>query len=113
MPRFALAPLLTIVALVVSLSGSVAGAAPLEQAPACRFTLGFQALHDLIPDRVGDCQDDESHNPTNGDALQHTTAWHGRGGLLVWRKCDNWTAFTDGATTWINGPGGVATRGNA
>ena len=36
-----------------------------------------------------------------------------RGGLLVWRKCDDWTAFTDGATTWINGPAGVVTRPNA
>src|SRR5262245_60585679 len=78
----------------------------------CEFVLGFKALADLIPDRVGNCLDNESHNPANGDALQHTTAWHGQGGLLVWRKADNWTAFTDGATTWINGPGGLVSRPN-
>src|SRR5262249_39683584 len=78
-----------------------------------QFQLGFQALHDWNPAMVGDCTDDESHNPANGDGLQHTTAWHGKGGLLVWRKADNWTAFTDGSTTWINGPFGVQSRPNA
>jgi len=80
--------------------------------PGCQFRLGFATLHDLIPTIVGDCVDDESHNPVNGDGIQHTTAWHGKGGLMVWRKADNWTAFTDGATTWINGPVGVVTRPN-
>ena len=55
---------------------------------------------------VGQCTGDESH-AANGDALQTTT-----GGLLVWRKADNWTAFTDGATTWINGPAGIQSRPN-
>jgi hypothetical protein len=35
------------------------------------------------------------------------------GGLLVWRQADNWTAFTNGITTWINGPEGLAARPNA
>jgi sortase (surface protein transpeptidase) len=73
----------------------------------CQFVLGFQALHDLIPAEVGDCTDDESHNPANGDALQHSS-----GGLLVWRKADNWTAFTDGSHTWVNGPNGIQERLN-
>jgi sortase (surface protein transpeptidase) len=73
----------------------------------CRFVLGFQALHDLIPVVVGDCRDGEAHNPVNGDALQQTS-----GGLLVWRKADNWTAFTDGFHTWVNGPNGVQERLN-
>jgi hypothetical protein len=34
------------------------------------------------------------------------------GGLLVWRKADNWTAFTDGYRTWINGPAGIQQRLN-
>ena len=55
----------------------------------------------------------EHHNAQNGDGLQETTAWHGKGGLLVWRKSDNWTAFTDGSTTWVNGPYGVQRRPNA
>jgi hypothetical protein len=42
------------------------------------------------------------HDPATGDALQQTT-----GGLLVWRKADNWTAFTDGFRTWVHGPDGA------
>jgi hypothetical protein len=71
----------------------------------CVFQLGFKTLRDLIPDKVGDCQENERTNPVNGDSEQITT-----GGLLVWRKADNWTAFTDGATTWINGPQGLSSR---
>src|SRR5207248_3304588 len=76
--------------------------------PTCTFTLGFETLHDQIPGIVGDCIEDEHHNPENGDGLQQTT-----GGLLVWRKPDNWTAFTNGSTTWINGPEGLVSRPNA
>ncbi len=61
----------------------------------------------MIPSVVGDCLENEHHNPENGDALQRTG-----GGLLVWRKADNWTAFTDGITTWIAGPAGLASRPN-
>ena len=31
---------------------------------------------------------------------------------MAWRKADNWTAFTDGNRTWINGPYGLADRLN-
>ena len=55
----------------------------------------------------GSCLENETHNPKNGDGLQHTT-----GGLIVWRKADNWTAFTDGYNTWINGPNGLQERRN-
>jgi hypothetical protein len=89
---------------------------PLTPAPAhaanCEFVLGFKALHDMIPDIVGQCTTNEYHNAQNGDGLQQTTAWHGKGGLLVWRKADNWTAFTDGDSTWINGPQGLQNRKN-
>jgi hypothetical protein len=71
----------------------------------CEFILGFKTLHDLIPEVVGDCDSDEFHNPENGDGLQRTT-----NGLLVWRKADNWTAFTNGSTTWVNGPFGLQSR---
>ena len=73
----------------------------------CEFVLGFKTIHDLIPDRVGECLENERHNPVNGDTLQRTT-----GGLLVWRKSDNWTAFTDGYHTWVNGPNGLQQRLN-
>src|SRR5438132_10035603 len=82
------------------------------QADDCQFRLGFKTLHDLIPAVVGDCLVDEHHNPTNGDGLQETTGATGAGGLLVWRKADNFTAFTDGYRTWINGPFGLQTRLN-
>ena len=71
----------------------------------CQFVLGFKALRDLIGhDIVGECLENEHHG-ANGDALQQTT-----GGLLVWRKADNRTAFTDGYRTWINGPNGLEQR---
>jgi hypothetical protein len=78
-----------------------------QGAPDCAFVLGFATLHDLIPSVVGGCVDDEQHNPANGDALQQTTQ-----GLLVWRKADNFTAFTDGYHSWVNGPYGVQERLN-
>lgn len=78
----------------------------------CRFVLGFAALKGLIdeaegPATVGECLENERFNPQNGDALQLTS-----GGLMVWRKFDNWTAFTDGYRTWINGPFGLQRRLN-
>ena len=78
----------------------------------CEFILGFAALKALIdeaegPEKVGECLENQRFNPENGDALQQTT-----GGLLVWRKADNWTAFTDGYRTWINGPYGLQSRLN-
>jgi len=78
-----------------------------SQAPKCQFVLGFQALHDLDPADIGDCIANQVAAP-NGDALQGTTK-----GLLVWRKADNWTAFTDGFHTWINGPDGLQERLNS
>ena len=56
---------------------------------------------------MGQCREDEHHNPTNGDGLQATT-----NGLLVWRKADNFTAFTDGYRTWVQGPFGLQERLN-
>jgi hypothetical protein len=78
----------------------------------CEFKLGFKALRDQIPEQVGVCLEDEHFNVANGNAEQRTTAHHGRGGLLVWRKADNWTAFTDGHWTWVAGPFGVQRRLN-
>ncbi len=84
------------------------------RADTCQFVLGFKTLHDLIPDTVGDCLVDEHHNADNGDGLQETTGPVGGTGtgLLVWRKADNWTAYTDGYHTWINGPYGLQERLN-
>ena len=81
-------------------------AAHAQQAPNCQFTMGFAAFHTTDPGVVGDCLDDQRY-AVNGDATQDTTK-----GLLVWRKADNWTAFTNGSTTWLNGPFGLVTRSN-
>ena len=98
-------PLLGIVCLTSIWLGSAAPAVA-QTAPACQFILGFKTLHDLVPDTVGSCVEDQGFAP-NGDAQQHTAK-----GLLAWRKVDNWTAFTDGYTTWINGPDGLVSRLN-
>lgn len=86
-----------------------AGAGPLPPLHAavydCEYRGGFKTLHDLIPDVVGDCLENERHDPTTGDGLQWTAH-----GILLWRKADNWTAFTDGPTTWVLGPDGVQSR---
>lgn len=82
------------------------------QAPSCGFQLGFKAIADQIGTEVGQCLENEHFNTDNGNAEQRTTAWHGKGGLLVWRKADNWTAYTDGANTWVNGPFGIQKRAN-
>lgn len=75
----------------------------------CRFVLGFATLRDLVgAEKVGACLEDQQTNQENGNAEQRTT-----GGLMVWRKADNFTAFTDGGTTWINGPNGLQSRPNS
>ena len=79
-------------------AGSVSPAVLYAQQPACAFKLGFATLRDLIVGQYGDivgrCLEDERFEPSTGNALQRSS-----GGLLVWRKADNWTAFTDGART--------------
>jgi hypothetical protein len=93
--------LLVTVVLLASLLPSAASAAD------CQFQLGFKAIADQIPDVVGQCSENEHYNQRNGDSLQATS-----GGLLVWRKADNFTAFTDGYRTWVNGPLGLQRRLN-
>ncbi len=78
----------------------------LAQQTSCQFVLEFKTLHDLTPENVGDCIDNQAF-AANGDALQHTT-----NGLMAWRKADNLTAFTNGDTTWINSALGLVSRFN-
>lgn len=103
MKRFVLTAILAVCVLMLP-------AAPVRAA-ACHFALGFATLHDLLPVQVGQCIDDASYT-ANGDAVQHTT-----GGLLVWKKPApgglQWTAFTDGYRTWVNGPFGLQERLNS
>lgn len=76
---------------------------------ACEFKLGFKVMHDLIPGEMGNCINNEHERATDGtgDEVQDTEK-----GLLVWRHADNWTAFTNGYWTWINGPQGLQKRLN-
>lgn len=92
---------------LVLVSLCVGAPAAAHAAPACQFILGFKTLHDLDPVDVGDCVDDQAF-AANGDAQQRTTK-----GLMAWRKADNWTAFTNGYATWINGPSGLQRRLNS
>jgi hypothetical protein len=73
---------------------------------ACQFVLGFAVLHSLDPADIGPCASAQTF-AANGDAQQATAH-----GLMAWRKADNWTAFTNGYQTWINGPTGLAKRLN-
>ena len=75
------------------------------QAQDCVVQLGFKTLRDLIPHIVGECLANEQHDPHTGSARQQTT-----NGFLFWRKADNWTGFSDGQNTWINGPQGLQWR---
>lgn len=77
------------------------------EAARCSFAGGFRLLHDALPAVVGSCTSAEYYS-ANGDGLQRTSR-----GLLVWRKGENITAFTDGYRTWINGPFGIQTRLNS
>jgi len=95
------------VLLAVVFVGSLTFTTAAAQTSTCRFVLGFATLDSLIPNVVGNCVTNEGFNPANGDSLQFTT-----NGLLVWRKSDNFTAFTDGSETWVNGPFAIQQRAN-
>ena len=73
-------------------------------AQSCQYVLGFATLHDLIPDVVGPCVTDQTYD-AQGNASQQTA-----NGVLTWRKADNWTGFSNGPMTWVNGPNGVQSR---
>jgi hypothetical protein len=86
-----------------------AAAAP---APDCGYQLGFATLRDEIvktdgSDPVGSCRENEYH-ALSGDGVQWT-----EGGLFVWRKAANWTGFSNGKETWVEGPNGAAKRLNS
>lgn len=91
--------------LILSTLLTAMGGTALAQ-PVPESHLGFMALADQIPEVVGQPLENE-HWGANGDSLQQTTT-----GLMVWRKADNWTAFTNESRTWVNGPYGVMERGN-
>ncbi|MGE5619940.1 MAG: CAP domain-containing protein [Sphingomonadaceae bacterium] len=71
-----------------------------------QFRLGFKTLAELIPKVVGVPLSEEQAD-SDGNSIQMTST-----GLMVWIKSTNWTAFTDGFWTWINGPFGLQRRTN-
>jgi hypothetical protein len=74
----------------------------------CTFAGDFAAFRDVVgPQTVGTCLEDEHVNETNGNTEQRTS-----GGLFVRRAEGTITAFTDGVTTWLNGPNGLEIRPN-
>ena len=101
-------PAPVLVALLVLLLAAIPAAVHAQgRGPVCTFVLGFATLRDLIgPATVGECQENQRFAP-NGNAEQRTAR-----GLMVWRKQDNWTVFTDGHRTWLNGPNGLEQRLN-
>ncbi|MFO0702105.1 MAG: hypothetical protein U0236_23065, partial [Nitrospira sp.] len=76
-------------------------------AEGCEFRLGFKRLHDLIPDKVGDCLENEHIDPETGDTVQATS-----GGMLAFRPSSQRISFTDGYRTWLIGPNGLEQRLN-
>jgi hypothetical protein len=89
-----------------AVAAATATPVPAPTAGPCQFVLGFATLQSLDATDVGSCTENQAF-AANGDAQQHTS-----NGLLAWRKADNWTAFTNGYWTWINGPKGVVKRLN-
>jgi hypothetical protein len=76
--------------------------------PDCQFLFGFAELRAALGEAVaGGCLENQ-RTVANGNAEQRTTR-----GLFVWRKADNWTAFTDGYRTWVGGPYGVRQHRNS
>lgn len=85
------------------------GAAPQPEqiGAAMGFIGGFADLAGRIPDVAGKPTEPEQKDPNSGDTVQHTSR-----GMMVWRKADNWIAFTDGSRSWIMGPQGLQVRDN-
>jgi hypothetical protein len=101
-----------LMALGIILSPLVSPSPARAQAASCQFVLGFLTLEQMIPDIVGPCLDNVAYD-AQGNGVQHTVAYTGSLGLMVWRKSDNFTAFTDGFRTWVNGPFGLQLRFNS
>ena len=110
MRRFSLGPVFlcsaVCSALVVAIAVAIAQPASVAAQTGPEFRLGFKALADLSPDVVGEPLENEHLGP-NDTVVQTTTT-----GMMVWRALDNWTGFTNGSLTWVEGPSGVEVRPN-
>lgn len=85
----------------------LAYAPPASQAQSCEYKLGFADIYNQIPQIVGPCVSNEMYD-AQGNSIQYTA-----NGMMQWRKADNFTAFTDGYRSWVNGPCGLEMRLNS
>jgi uncharacterized protein YjbI with pentapeptide repeats len=110
LPRWAAFTAVSAISLVSVLPQSAAAQtlAPAATAPSCNLNPSFTPLVQGTPNVIGDCLDNGSINPSNGNVEQHTT-----GGLVYWRQSDSATIFTDGNRMWLYGPFGVQSRLNS
>ncbi|MFN8499666.1 MAG: hypothetical protein U0641_17575 [Anaerolineae bacterium] len=99
--RYGIAALLSVVAVLALMALALP-----TQAQGCQFVLGFATIQQQIPQIVGQCVTNETHDGA-GNANQLTT-----NGMMQWRSSDNFTAFTDGYRSWVNGPCGLEVRLN-
>jgi hypothetical protein len=77
--------------------------------PGCQMSTDFaQIVAKIGASTVGDCVANELTGGTGGDRFQSTSR-----GLLILSGAGNWTAFTDGQTTWINDPTGAIATASA
>jgi hypothetical protein len=60
----------------------------------CEFKLGFAKVHDLAPDIVGDCRENEVE--VLSGMQQRTTK-----GILVYTRQNDWVAFNNDSDTWF------------
>jgi hypothetical protein len=73
----------------------------------CAVDPVFWGIASQIPGVVGWCAGAPLYDPYSGYLIQQTS-----GGLLVWDPTSGTAAFTDGATTWEEGPYGLEQRPN-
>lgn len=99
---------MSLVALSLALVALSFTASPVALAApaACSFDGGFKALHDAIPDIVGDCGPPPETSP-DGDVAQATTH-----GYLVWHHAYNRNTFdtVSGPLRYSDGPYGIQAR---
>lgn len=68
----AVAAVASIVALAFVVTGAGRASADVM---GCQYVLGFETLHGMIPDSVGDCVDNEQHDSSDGITRQQDTTW--------------------------------------
>lgn len=99
----------TVASLIIALALIVvAGSVDVSGQEPCAIAADLAALRELVgAQQVGVCLENERVDPASGGAEQRTS-----GGLLARSTIGGYVAFTDGVTTWLNGPNGFQSRPN-